>query len=51
MYVLQRGYGGTSALRIDRQGRAPMAGQTYRVVLTGERHAPLEYDVKPIPCP
>lgn len=51
LYVLQGGYGGSGALRIDRTGWSPAAGQTYRVRITGEGHAPVEYDVKPVSCP
>lgn len=51
LYILQGSYGGSGALRIDRNGWAPRAGETYRVTLTGEGHAPVQYEVKPIDCP
>ncbi len=51
LFPLQGSYGGSGALRIDRMGWTPAAGETYHVVLTGEGHAPVEWDVKPVSCP
>jgi hypothetical protein len=44
-------YGQSGALRIDFTSGSPQAGQTYHVTLTGNAHAPIEYDVKPVSCP
>jgi hypothetical protein len=44
-------YGQSAALRIDLMGWSPQEGQTYHVTLTGNGHAAIEYDVKPVSCP
>jgi hypothetical protein len=48
--LLDGNYGFSDAVRIDRNGWSPAAGQTYHVTLSGDGHAPLSYDVKPVAC-
>jgi hypothetical protein len=51
LYFLQGSYGNSGAVRIDRNGWSPMSGETYHVVISGEGHEPVTYDVMPIDCP
>lgn len=48
--VMQGGYG-QPAITLERSGWTPAVGQTYRVVVTGNSMAPIEYEVTPVSCP
>jgi hypothetical protein len=48
---LSGNYGFSDAVMIDHSGWSPAVGETYHVAITGEGHAAIEYDVKPVSCP